>query len=1156
MSGGSTQAWVGGVVGGVVGFYMGGPVGAGYGFAIGFGLGSALTPMDTPEITQHDTGLQAQTSQRGTPIPVIFGARKVPGNLIWYGNFATQSHEQDVSGKGGGSVQGATSYTYSASFAFAICVGEIAQVARIWADKDEIDMNDEGSSFVIYKGTTTQTADSHMSSFLDRNTAYRGVAYVVFYNYNLGSQPRIPNFTFEVYGLGIDEESVTEDISITEMAAVQTNSGYGVDSAVLMSRNRIFFGDNTSYKYSMWGIATGTNSDTLTYLQNVANVNGNRLLYGGEASSFSSKEVGDDGGSYFLGITQSEMFAFATDQYATVHRYNILNDIMEPFAFCLTIATTLYTSFFKAQDCSWRNDCEFLAIAIPNAGGGYGGIKTYGWTAISTPNAHYPYNQAIRETNQTGTESLFGCYSIDWSSTTDNIVALTENRIMVVYNFNLVEQAIRHVDADCDMENPYSPYHFMCKWNSAGDRIAVSHRSVSSRSLTIYKYENVTLTEDCWINVGASGSPGLRDIQWDTDDAHIYGINDDFVIQYIYSKATSTISERAARCNSQFEGAYYCAYDSNTSRIIVGGQQADYLGSYKTKRTIVGSADVSPPLVTKALLTNDFWGGGIDSSYLVNSVFETTQEYCIRNDYLIAPVFRSANSILDGLNNIIGYHDGYITCIDNKIRHEQLEVIDEEIIITDTDEVVGGELGIAKDSERDTVNRIRLAYTNRDNTYTTGIAQRDAFAEQDYSGLRPKEISMDAYTSFDRADKMSQRLLKKWLNRPLNMSMKVGPKLKGKLTPGGVFGIDHTVTGINSMKGRIASISEQPDNILEIEFREEKDFTYNTSLQSPPSNPTSPPVDPYNIRSETEDVQLYMIERTINKIGDTTNIIAGVTSQVSDTSFAGSRIYHSIDDATYSSAKVLNENAISGIVTAVDTSPGYFKSLTVQLNAREQTFVSYSSRDNFTNNNVNFAYWDDRKIRFQTITSQGSLTYLLENILVTEKLNYTTDITGNKILFLTYGNLDYISYDLASPVIRYYKAPSFNFAGIEQDVSSISATAMTIGKETFTLKPVENLGIIVSSFTYDFTVNITPPVTISWRPRSRIEGYGKKGYGIGGYGHALTDDIIGYQIYVNSTNTGVQSETTFTHSLSDVSFSIRQIGNTHQISDPKTIYIS
>ncbi len=139
------------------------------------------------------------SAEEGTPIPRIYGAARIPGTLIW----ATRLEEvTSTSRQGGKSLGGGTKVTkfnYYASVAFALCEGEIGGVRRIWADGQELDLNDV--AYRVYTGSETQLPDPLLlaKQGTANTPAYRGIAYVVIERLALERfGNRIPQLQFEV----------------------------------------------------------------------------------------------------------------------------------------------------------------------------------------------------------------------------------------------------------------------------------------------------------------------------------------------------------------------------------------------------------------------------------------------------------------------------------------------------------------------------------------------------------------------------------------------------------------------------------------------------------------------------------------------------------------------------------------------------------------------------------------------------------------------------------------------------------------------------------------------------------------------------------------------------------------------------------------------
>jgi hypothetical protein len=188
---------VGGIVGGIVGFFTGGPTGALYGAQIGMMAGGYIDPPKGPTIQgPRLDDLTVQTSTYGAVIPRVYGAVALTGNVIWLeGNKIKETAKKKKSGgKGGGSKSSSRTYTYSATFAVALCHGPIAGVRRIWighklfydagsSDTDTIiASNEAATTFELYLGTDDQLPDPRMQADVGVGNApaYRGLAYLVF----------------------------------------------------------------------------------------------------------------------------------------------------------------------------------------------------------------------------------------------------------------------------------------------------------------------------------------------------------------------------------------------------------------------------------------------------------------------------------------------------------------------------------------------------------------------------------------------------------------------------------------------------------------------------------------------------------------------------------------------------------------------------------------------------------------------------------------------------------------------------------------------------------------------------------------------------------------------------------------------------------------
>jgi hypothetical protein len=185
-----------------VGGLVGGPFGALLGRAAGALAGSVLDDAlfgDKPQ-QKAPPEFRLQGSVEGGPIPRLYGWSRLTGNIIW----ATELEELDAesSGSKGGLLGGpddGNEPMIVASFAVALCEGDVHRLGRIWADGQPLET--EGLTIRFYRGTQDQGVDSLIEAKQGSgNTpAYRGLCYLVFERLPIAPfGNRIPNISVEL----------------------------------------------------------------------------------------------------------------------------------------------------------------------------------------------------------------------------------------------------------------------------------------------------------------------------------------------------------------------------------------------------------------------------------------------------------------------------------------------------------------------------------------------------------------------------------------------------------------------------------------------------------------------------------------------------------------------------------------------------------------------------------------------------------------------------------------------------------------------------------------------------------------------------------------------------------------------------------------------
>lgn len=199
----SSNMSVGQILGTVAGAVIGAFIPGGYialGASIGGMIGGAIDPPKGPQIEgPRLNDRKVQVSSYGEVVPDVFGTAAIAGNVFWVeNNELKETAKTEGGGKGGGGPE-TTTYTYSSTFAVALCTGPIEGVRRIWIGSKLLydaaasdlatvmaaETNAEG--WRVYHGTADQMPDPRMEAALGAGNcpAYRGIAYIVFYDLQL-----------------------------------------------------------------------------------------------------------------------------------------------------------------------------------------------------------------------------------------------------------------------------------------------------------------------------------------------------------------------------------------------------------------------------------------------------------------------------------------------------------------------------------------------------------------------------------------------------------------------------------------------------------------------------------------------------------------------------------------------------------------------------------------------------------------------------------------------------------------------------------------------------------------------------------------------------------------------------------------------------------
>lgn len=273
---------VGGILGGAIGFWIGGPMGAQIGFALGSYAGAVADPTKIQGPTLGD--LPIQTAMEGAPRPIVYG-RPQPffGNLLQSGDYNPYTVETENGGKGPTSVT--VGQGVRLTYAIRICEGP-ATVIRAWRDERLVydatgagviaaDMQAIRSKTMFYTGSEDQNPDpsleaipEHRGGGIGNVPSYRGTAYMVVTEDDLGNTGRIPQWKFEMASNATVTETCGTAGGLWHFPLNDAVPG-GVATEVISGRNGVYIdsetigGSSSIYVLGSGSTSLGATSDTI-----------------------------------------------------------------------------------------------------------------------------------------------------------------------------------------------------------------------------------------------------------------------------------------------------------------------------------------------------------------------------------------------------------------------------------------------------------------------------------------------------------------------------------------------------------------------------------------------------------------------------------------------------------------------------------------------------------------------------------------------------------------------------------------------------------------------------------------------------------------------------------------------------------------------------
>jgi hypothetical protein len=258
------------------------------GASLGWSFGSALGGFFQQGPTIEGPRLQDKSitvSAYGNLRPILYGAYRVGGEVIWADKIKEHKHEEEE-GKGMGGGATYVTYTYTVSLAIALCAGEKTAIRKLWLDSKLVYSQAEDATakelqksakfakrMKFYPGSETQEPDPTIEAVLGAGqvSAYRGTCYLVLTNLDITKYGnRIPQITAEV----VDGVGSASGELVNSTYAGQKNNLLGLKDGVLYFTSGTDTQDTTNAKLNVLRLEGDIAKDPY---KNVIKVSGNTL---------------------------------------------------------------------------------------------------------------------------------------------------------------------------------------------------------------------------------------------------------------------------------------------------------------------------------------------------------------------------------------------------------------------------------------------------------------------------------------------------------------------------------------------------------------------------------------------------------------------------------------------------------------------------------------------------------------------------------------------------------------------------------------------------------------------------------------------------------------------------------------------------------------